>query len=74
METFGYPPVFPLTEEKAPEVERDVVPKDKSKGKKVYNIEAPYQLTQLKYSFVLTEQGSRQTRFSQISMANHAKP
>lgn len=36
METFGYPPVFPnAADEKVVEVERDVVPKDKSKGKKV---------------------------------------
>lgn len=36
MEQFGYPPQFPTTEEpKEQEVERDIVPKDKSKGKKV---------------------------------------
>lgn len=35
METFGYPPVFPTADEKVVEVEKDVVPKDKSKGKKV---------------------------------------
>lgn len=35
LETFGFPPAFPSTEEDAPvEVERDVIPKDKSKGKK----------------------------------------
>ena len=34
IETFGYPPVFPTTEEKVVEEERDVIPKDKSKGKK----------------------------------------
>jgi leucyl-tRNA synthetase len=35
LETFGYPPQFPTTEEEAPvEVERDIIPKDKSKGKK----------------------------------------
>lgn len=36
METFGYPPVFPTNEdEQVVEEERDVIPKDKSKGKKV---------------------------------------
>lgn len=36
LETFGYPPNFPTEEEpKAVEEEKDVVPKDKSKGKKV---------------------------------------
>lgn len=36
IETFGYPPQFPTEEEpKVIEEERDVVPKDKSKGKKV---------------------------------------
>ncbi|KAG5674705.1 hypothetical protein PVAND_004657 [Polypedilum vanderplanki] len=35
IETFGYPPNFPIEEETtAVEVERDVVPKDKSKSKK----------------------------------------
>ncbi|CAO1370357.1 unnamed protein product [Diamesa tonsa] len=35
METFGCPPVFPLESELAVvEVERDIIPKDKSKGKK----------------------------------------
>lgn len=35
-ETFGYPPKFPVDEEpKEVEAEEDVVPKDKSKGKKV---------------------------------------
>lgn len=35
METFGYPPSFPAVEEEKVEEERDVIPKDKSKGKKV---------------------------------------
>lgn len=36
METFGYPPQFPTDEEpKEIEEEKDVIPKDKSKGKKV---------------------------------------
>lgn len=36
METFGYPPKFPSdVEEKVVEEEVDIVPKDKSKGKKV---------------------------------------
>lgn len=36
LEQFGYPPQFPTNEEpKEQEVEKDVVPKDKSKGKKV---------------------------------------
>lgn len=35
MEDFGYPPVFPIDDGSAVvEVERDVIPKDKSKGKK----------------------------------------
>lgn len=34
LETFGYPPNFPAHEDVVVEVERDVVPKDKSKGKK----------------------------------------
>lgn len=34
IETFGCPPVFPVEEEKVEEMERDVVMKDKSKGKK----------------------------------------
>lgn len=35
LETFGFPPVFPMGEDEAPsEVERDIIPKDKSKGKK----------------------------------------
>lgn len=35
MDAFGYPPVFSTELEVAPvEVERDVIPKDKSKGKK----------------------------------------
>lgn len=35
METFGCPPVFPIVQEEVSvEVERDVIPKDKSKGKK----------------------------------------
>ncbi|KAL7040612.1 hypothetical protein ACKWTF_000462 [Chironomus riparius] len=34
LETFGYPPNFPAFEEVVVEVERDIVPKDKSKGKK----------------------------------------
>lgn len=35
LETFGYPPTFPSDQDEAPvEVERDVIPKDKSKGKK----------------------------------------
>lgn len=38
LETFGYPPNFPSeseTDTKVVEEEKDVVPKDKSKGKKV---------------------------------------
>lgn len=35
IETFGFPPKFPTTEEPVVEVEKDVIPKDKSKGKKV---------------------------------------
>lgn len=36
METFGYPPVFPVEgDEPVVEVEKSDVPKDKSKGKKV---------------------------------------
>lgn len=39
METYGYPPVFPDTQDEAvAEVKDDVVPKDKSKGKKVRRI------------------------------------
>lgn len=35
LETFGYPPNFPLDEEpKVVEEEQDIIPKDKSKGKK----------------------------------------
>lgn len=34
MELYGYPPTFPTEEAVEVEVERDVVPKDKSKGKK----------------------------------------
>lgn len=35
METFGYPPVFPnADQEVVVEVEKDIIPKDKSKGKK----------------------------------------
>lgn len=35
LETYGYPPAFPTDQDDAPvEVERDVIPKDKSKGKK----------------------------------------
>lgn len=38
LETFGYPPNFPVDEEpKVVEEEKDVIPKDKSKGKKVRN-------------------------------------
>lgn len=38
-ETFGYPPQFPVDEEPTKvEVDEDVVPKDKSKGKKVLEI------------------------------------
>lgn len=38
LQEYGYPPQFPSTEEpKKVEEERDVVPKDKSKGKKVDN-------------------------------------
>lgn len=36
IQQFGYPPQFPTTEEpKKEEEDKDVVPKDKSKGKKV---------------------------------------
>lgn len=37
LETFGYPPNFPTEEEQSPvvEEEKDIIPKDKSKGKKV---------------------------------------
>lgn len=36
LETFGYPPKFPTEEEpKEVEEEKDVIPKDKSKAKKV---------------------------------------
>lgn len=36
LETFGYPPQFPTEEEpKVVEVDEDIIPKDKSKGKKV---------------------------------------
>lgn len=36
LETFGYPPKFPDQQEvEQVEEERDIVPKDKSKGKKV---------------------------------------
>lgn len=35
IELYGCPPVFPEQEEKVVEVEKDVIPKDKSKGKKV---------------------------------------
>lgn len=36
LETFGYPPKFPTEEEpKVVEEEKDIIPKDKSKGKKV---------------------------------------
>lgn len=38
METFGCPPKFPEVEEEKVEEERDVIPKDKSKGKKVTEI------------------------------------
>lgn len=35
MESFGYPPVFPHPDDEVVvEVEKDVIPKDKSKGKK----------------------------------------
>ncbi|XP_055613764.1 leucine--tRNA ligase, cytoplasmic-like, partial [Uranotaenia lowii] len=34
METFGCPPVFPVIEEEVVVEEKDVIPKDKSKGKK----------------------------------------
>lgn len=34
LETFGYPPSFPTEDEAPVEVERDIIPKDKSKGKK----------------------------------------
>lgn len=35
METFGYPPVFPIEDgSKVVEEDRDIIPKDKSKGKK----------------------------------------
>lgn len=34
MEMFGYPPSFPTEQEVQVEVERDIIPKDKSKGKK----------------------------------------
>lgn len=35
METYGYPPVFPSADQEVVvKVEKDVVPKDKSKGKK----------------------------------------
>lgn len=34
LETYGYPPNFPAQEETVVETERDVIPKDKSKGKK----------------------------------------
>lgn len=37
MESFGYPPKFPINEEVTPKGSEDVVPKDKSKGKKVHN-------------------------------------
>lgn len=37
LETFGFPPKFPTEEEQTPvvEEEKDIIPKDKSKGKKV---------------------------------------
>lgn len=36
LETFGYPPQFPAeTEPVVVEVDTDIIPKDKSKGKKV---------------------------------------
>lgn len=37
IETFGYPPQFPSEDNcpSTPEVKEDIVPKDKSKGKKV---------------------------------------
>lgn len=34
LETYGYPPAFPDQDDTPVEVERDVIPKDKSKGKK----------------------------------------
>lgn len=35
MEVYGYPPKFPEDQEQEVEVEKDIIPKDKSKGKKV---------------------------------------
>lgn len=37
IELFGYPPKFPEVEDVKEEVESDGIPKDKSKGKKVYS-------------------------------------
>jgi leucyl-tRNA synthetase len=35
MEVYGYPPNFDVEEVKVVEEDRDIIPKDKSKGKKV---------------------------------------
>lgn len=37
IELFGFPPKFPEVEDVKEEVESDGIPKDKSKGKKVYS-------------------------------------
>lgn len=45
LETFGYPPKFPTEEEPTiVEEEKDIIPKDKSKGKKVSPIYLCYYL------------------------------
>jgi hypothetical protein len=70
MEVFGYPPKFPEEEETKVEEVDDVVPRDKSKGKKVRFVRrnADFSI----FAFLL-EQSRRESRDRQIPMADHVQ-
>lgn len=85
LETFGYPPNFPAHQEvEQIEEEKDIVPKDKSKGKKVCvsrkrKVRIFFKRICSSFntrfcSYVLIEQSCGKNRNSKISMADYAEP
>lgn len=78
IETFGYPPQFPTEEEPkvVEEEERDVVPKDKSKGKKVGSKQCHQNVVISRKKFSIpsyAEQSCGEDRLCEVSMANYAE-
>jgi leucyl-tRNA synthetase len=62
MEVYGYPPNFDVEEVKVVEEDRDIIPKDKSKGKKVseqtYDITYKFDVTSFPQSKAVAKAGT----------------